>query len=201
VGRVSLLFGWCSRQEIAIHPLLRKLTGGDRRSLGRANEVVVEVLARPALFRALFQGLKSDDAVVRMRAADAIEKITLGRPDLLVPYKRKLLEIAAATEQKEVRWHMALMLPRLGLGASERAAAVDILYEYMKDTGSIVKTLAMQGLWDFAGGDRKLMARVLPLIEEMTETGTPAMRARGRKLLKRLKKAETEGERTVRLTR
>ncbi|NTW58002.1 MAG: hypothetical protein HGA43_02395, partial [Nitrospirae bacterium] len=34
-----------------MHAILQKLTGGDRRSIGKANEVVAEVLARPALFR------------------------------------------------------------------------------------------------------------------------------------------------------
>lgn len=57
-----------------MHPILKKLSGGGRGSIGRSNEVVTEVLARPANFRHVFAGLTSDDAVVRMRAADAVEK-------------------------------------------------------------------------------------------------------------------------------
>ena len=180
-----------------MHAILKKLVGGDRRSIGRANEVVEEVLARPALFRALFQGLSADEYVVQMRAADAIEKITRARPGLLIPYKKKLLEIAASAEEKELRWHMAFLLPRLRLAASERAAAVDILYEYLKDSSSIVKTWAMQGLGELGRNDRGLMARVRPLVEELSETGTPAMRARGRKLLKELTRAEPSKSRTA----
>lgn len=37
-----------------MHPLLSTLTGGDRRSIRRADEVVSEVIENPALFDMLF---------------------------------------------------------------------------------------------------------------------------------------------------
>jgi HEAT repeat protein len=167
--------------------LLKELSGRDLRSIGRSNEVVAHVVRNPSLFNELFQGLTSSDRVVRMRAADAIEKITRARPELLRPRKRKLLALAARAKDKEFRWHMALMLPRLHLSATERTAAVDILYEYLRDSSRIVRTWAIEGLVDFAREDQKLMPRVLPLVREFTENGTPAMRARGRKILKQLR--------------
>jgi hypothetical protein len=121
-----------------------------------------------------------------MRAADAVEKITAQRPELLKPHKRKLLEIAGGTDQQEVRWHAALMIPRLELNARERLVAVDILFDYLRDRSSIVKTFAMQGLADLAVKDPLLRRKLLPLLQELTEIGTPAMRARGRKLLQHL---------------
>lgn len=172
---------------VPLQSLLKTLSGGDLRSIGRSNEIVARVIAKPSLFRQLIRGLASSDRIVRMRAADAIEKITVSRPELLRPHKRKLLELAARAEEKEFRWHMALLLPRLSLLPSERMAAVDILHEYLRDRSSIIRTFAMQSLADFARDDKNLMSRVLPLIEELTENGTPAMRARGRKLLKQLK--------------
>jgi HEAT repeat protein len=168
------------------HAMLKKLAGGDRRSIGRSNEVVADVLARPTLFRVLIEGLTTEDPVVRMRAADAIEKITVQRPELLRPYKNILLEISGRTLQQEVRWHMALLLPRMRLRAKERAVAVDILFDYLRDKSSIVKTCAMQGLADLGAQDAILKAKILLLLTELTDVGTPAMRARGRKLLARL---------------
>ncbi len=44
----------------------------------------------------------------------------------------------------------------------------------------------MQALTDLAQRDPALRSQVAPLIERLTETGTPAMRSRGRKLLKQL---------------
>lgn len=78
------------------------------------------------------------------------------------------------------------MIPRLELNAKERLVAVDILFDYFRDRSSIVKTFAMQGLADLAGKDSSLRTKILPLLEELTEIGTPAMRARGRKLLQHL---------------
>jgi hypothetical protein len=175
-----------------MHALLKKLRGGDRRSLGRANAVAAEVSADPALIRHLFDGLAVDDPVIRMRCADAIEKVTLPRPDLLAPFRKTLFEIAGRTDQQEVRWHMALMLPRLKLTPRERALLLDILFDYLRDRSSIVKTCAMQALADLAARDPVLKSKVLPLLEELTEVGTPAMRARGRKLLTRLKKLQAK---------
>ena len=53
-----------------MHPILKKLVGTDRRSAGRSNEVVMEVLDNPTLFEPVFDGLLSDDPVVRMGCAD-----------------------------------------------------------------------------------------------------------------------------------
>jgi hypothetical protein len=50
-----------------MHPILRKLEGGDRPSIGRSNEVVEDVIADPALFNVVFSGLLSEDPLPRMR--------------------------------------------------------------------------------------------------------------------------------------
>ena len=167
--------------------IIKELTGGTRRSLGRTDEVVAEVLAKPILFRHLVAAFDSGDEVIRMRAADAIEKISAQRPTLLCPHKKKLLTLAVTpgevSEQQEIRWHLALIFPRLELTSPERDAVVDILFDYLRDKSSIVRTHAMQSLADLAAAEPKLKSRILPILEKLTQTGTPAMRARGRKLL------------------
>jgi HEAT repeat protein len=173
-----------------MHAILKKLSGGDRRSIGRSNEIVADVLARPAqaprALKILIGALASPDEVLRMRAGDAVEKITAQRPGLLQPFKKTLLALATSTTQKEVRWHLALLIPRLKLTTNERAVSVEILFDYLRDRSSIVKTFAMQSLADLASTNQKLKSQIRPLLEELTEIGTPAMRARGRKILRRL---------------
>jgi hypothetical protein len=44
----------------------------------------------------------------------------------------------------------------------------------------------MQGLADLATKDPSLRKKLTPLLEELTEIGTLAMRARGRKILQHL---------------
>jgi hypothetical protein len=166
--------------------ILRKLQGGDRRSIGQADEVVAEVLEEPDLFGTLFCGMASKDPIVRMRAADVVEKVSALHPECLQPYKEDLLQRVATIDQQEVRWHVAQMLPRLDLSAGERARAVDILVGYMEDKSRIVRTFAMQALAEFALDDERLRSRVVSILRESTASGSPAMVSRGRKLLDRL---------------
>ena len=121
-----------------------------------------------------------------MRAADAAEKVTVTRPELLQPHKQELLGLLAEAEQIELRWHLALMLPRLKLNASERQRVAATLRHYLDDRSSIVKTFALQGLAGLAGQDTGLRETVKQTLEDSLRTGTAAMKARARKLLKQL---------------
>jgi hypothetical protein len=168
--------------------ILQRLSGGDRRSIGRSDEVVAQVLDKPALFEQLFGGMLHDDPLVRMRAADAVEKITARRPELLQPHKTTLIRQVACSEQQEVRWHVAQLLPRLQATPAERADMVDILLGYLKDRSKIVQTFSLQALADFAAQDAGLRPRVVKLLEAYLETGSPAVKSRCRKLLKKLKR-------------
>ena len=165
--------------------ILDKLRGGDRRSIGQADQVVQEVLDDPTLLPAIVAGMSSDDPLVRMRAADVAEKVTAARPELLQAHKDPILA-AAEIDQQEVRWHVAQMLPRLKLCEAERARAVEILLAYLQDKSRIVKTFSMQALADLAEQDAALRPQVIEWIQGLVHTGSPAMQSRGRKLLRRL---------------
>ena len=166
--------------------ILKKLSGGDRRSISRVSKVVADVLNAPNLFGVVFHGMLSDDPIIRMRSADAVEKITAKHPEYLQPHKTTLIQRVARIEQQEVRWHFAQMVPRLELGDEERAVVVEILLDYLNDQSKIVKTFSMQALADLAEQDAGLGSQVIPVLEELTRTGSPAMRSRGRKLLEKL---------------
>jgi len=171
---------------VKLHDVLKKLAGGDRRSIGRVDKVVAEVLNDPSLFKVVFNGMLSDDPIVRMRSADAVEKITAKRPEYLQPYKKELIRQVAKSDQQEVRWHVAQMFPRLELSKEEQAVIIEIILDYLNDKSKIVKTFSMQALADFAERDTALRPQVIELLEELIRTGSPAVRSRGRKLLEKL---------------
>jgi hypothetical protein len=171
---------------VKLHDVLKKLAGGDRRSVGRVSEVVAEVFNDPSLFEVVFNGMLSDDPVIRMRSADAVEKITQEHPEYLQPYKKKLIQQVARINQQEVRWHVAQMFPRLELSKEEQAVIVEILLDYLNDKSKIVKTFSIQALADFAERDAGLRPQIIKLLEELTRTGSPAMTSRGRRLLEKL---------------
>jgi hypothetical protein len=166
--------------------ILDELRGGDRRSIGRTNQVVETIRRQPALFPALIDGMHHDDEVVRMRAADALEKLTVTNPEWLQPFKVQLIKLAAKTTQQELRWHLAQVLPRLKLSRRDLVIVVAILRGYLEDDSRIVKTFAMQGLTDLAIQEHRLRAPIRRLILSLTRTGSPSMKSRGRKLLSRL---------------
>ena len=119
---------------------LQKLKGGDLRSIGRAGEVVEDILANPALFAEVFEGILDDDPRVRMRSADALEKVSSKHPEYLQPFKNRLINEVSRIEQQEVRWHVAQMFSYLEVSGSERDDIVSLLLSYLDTNGSgIVK--------------------------------------------------------------
>jgi len=167
------------REAIAV-----MLKGGDRRSIGKSNQIAQLVLSEPQRFAELVECLWGEDPIVRMRAADAAEKVTVTRPELLNPHKQELLGLLDEAEQIELRWHLALMVPRLSLSGTERARAAAALQRYLEDRSSIVKTFALQGLADLARRDSNLQGPARRALEESLRSGTAAMKVRARKLLK-----------------
>jgi HEAT repeat protein len=167
--------------------ILALLQGGDRRTIGRSDQVAAMVSKDPALFPDLIAGLWSEDPLVRMRAADAAEKVTRSRRELLRPFRKELLGLMAEATQQELRWHLAAIVPRLGLSAGQRQQAISSLNLYLEDRSSIVRTFALQGLADLAQDDPSLRPKVIELLHESARNGTPAMKARSRKLLLHLR--------------
>jgi hypothetical protein len=166
--------------------LLKSLEGGNRRSIGRSNEVVSQTLADPGLFPVLLSGMLSEDRLVRMRAADAVEKITMSRPEYLGPYKHILINQIAAIPQREVRWHLAQMFPRLKLTPPERQAVVNILLDFLNDESKIVQTFSMQAIADIARHDSSFRPLARKVIERRTRSGSPGIKDRGKRLLAHL---------------
>jgi hypothetical protein len=176
-------------RAMARNRIIVMLEGGDRRSIGRSDRVAKLVRADRRLFAKLMAGLWSEDPLVRMRAADAAEKVTREKPEWLAAYSRELLGLLAETKEQEVRWHLAMMVPRLELNAKERQAVIATLNRYLEDCSSIVRTFALQGLVDVAKDEPSIRPTVVETLRQATRRGTPAMKARSRKLLQQLERS------------
>jgi hypothetical protein len=173
------------------------LGGGERRSIGQADHVVAIVSKNPGLFPNLIAGLWSQDPLVRMRAADAAEKVTRKHPELLPPYKNELLGLMAEAKEPELCWHLAVMVPRLPLNCTEQQLVASLLNNYLKAPSSIVRTFALQGLADLARNDPGIRSSVIESLREATRNGTPSMKARSRKLLHHLERIAATLERNL----
>jgi len=96
----------------------KTLSGGDLRSIGRGNSVVQKIRTRDD-FDQFFKLLSHKDRLVVMRAADAIEKITRENKEYLFKHKKNILDLYKIAKDKELKWHLALLIPRLNLTIKE----------------------------------------------------------------------------------
>jgi hypothetical protein len=167
--------------------------GPGRISVGRAEEVAALVLAQPNSFSALMECLWDEDPGVVNRAAHALERVTRdcqpGFIRQLNSWKTALLGLLLEAKENKLRWHLALIVPRLTLTRPEIARAAAALQSWLQDeSSSIAKTMSLQGLADLTGQDPSLLPQVLDLLRVHSRSGTAAMRARCRILLQGFEK-------------
>jgi hypothetical protein len=153
---------------------------------GRAFDVAVMVLEEPRLARQLIECLWDEDEGVAGRAADALETVVGERPQVSQPYKDELLGLLMESRAIKLRWHLVLIVTKLKLTRAECRRVADVFTDWLDDRSSIVKTCAMQGLAELTLQDSSMKDEVLDLLRELTRSGTPAMRARGRHLVMQL---------------
>jgi hypothetical protein len=168
------------------------LAAGSPLAIGRAREVAALVLAHPRQASSLIECLWDEDAGVANRAADALEHVSRDRASILDPWSASLLGLLGEAIESRLRWNLVQIVPRLALKGPEVRRAAALLETCLEDRSSIVKTSAMQGLADLARRDPSMLPEVLDLLRIHTRSGTPAMRARGRKLLKILEPADAQ---------
>lgn len=136
-------------------PTLRRLAGGDRRSLEGAHHVAEAVIRNPACFDDLFAGLRHHDATLRMRCAYVIDVVSARHPTWLRPYTDALLDIAEATTQYDVRWRLADMITRLALNEAQHTRARAILESWLGTRNGVVGDHALKALQALAKGQRQ----------------------------------------------
>lgn len=168
--------------------IVDRLRPGDLRTKGASEATVRLVLARPALLGELMAGLPHPEPGVRMRAADALEKVSGEKPELLKGRARALLGLAAQTDQREVQWHVAQMLPRLPLSAAGRRRAWQLLSAWLASGSRIVRAFSLEGLTQLSRDDPELRAKAVTLLQRALHDWAPAVRARARKLRREMER-------------
>jgi hypothetical protein len=131
----------------------------------------------------LVRRLRDGDKAVVERAARTLKKISEADAGALYAWRKALLAEAFRAVDVRVQWNLSIVLGRLPLKGADKALAVELMFERLRDVSGLNRTMAMQALMDLSEQDAALRARVMPIVLEFVENGTPAMRARARKLL------------------
>lgn len=128
------------------------LTGGKTNSLGRAEEVVRIVLLDKSRLEELYKCMFHDDAWVRMRAADAFEKVCREQPDWIEEYIDRIQkELSGDEQQPSIKWHVAQIYRQVQLTDTQKRHAVDWLSRNLSSNTVdwIVSANCMKTLADF----------------------------------------------------
>ena len=159
------------------------LSGGDLRSIGGANEVITRIHTQED-FDTLFGFLHSRDRLLVMRAADAIEKITRKQGFYLDKHKESLLKLAAKATDKELKWHLAQLMPRLKLSDDETAAVFGLLEKWALDKieSKIVRANSVQALYEISGGNELLTKSFDEIRAALKKENVPSINARIKQL-------------------
>jgi len=163
---------------------ISKLKGGDLRSIGQANEIVALVFTESD-FDELFTGLYHSDRKVSMRTADAIEKITLDeRVSFLQKHKTDLLELCITAKEKEIKWHLALLISRLNLKNEELVSVWELLKNWAtnKNESKIVRVNSIQGLFNLSKRNNELSHEFDLTLSKIKRENIPSLNARIKKL-------------------
>jgi hypothetical protein len=93
---------------------LRRLSGGNLQSDGRADDVARQVLRHPHLLGQLAEGLRDQDNVIRARTAHALEKISRTCPERLLVLLPQFIDLALRDQVPMVRWASGPGVRQLG---------------------------------------------------------------------------------------
>jgi hypothetical protein len=163
------------------------LKEGDLRTTGKSNEVV-SVVNSQKTFDELFRLLFHTDRKIVMRAADAIEKITLHNPEFLAAHKNEILQLCSEAENIELKWHLALLVSRLKLTKQELEKVWQILSAWATDKteSKIVRVNSLQGLFELLAQSKQLNEDFQFTLSKVEIENISSLNARIRKIRKEI---------------
>ena len=171
-----------------MNELLKKLTGGDLRSDGRADDVAEKVMKTPQLLPLLVEGLTESDDVVRGRTAHAVEKISRKTPEVVRQYTDTLIASALKDELPMVKWHLAMIFGNIA-SEEEIDDVVSVLSQLLKDESVFVKSWSIVSLC-IIGQQYKGNRTIIDSIKVLQKDDSIAVRTKAKKALAVLEHGE-----------
>jgi hypothetical protein len=166
-----------------MNPILDWLSGGDLRSDGLADEVVDVVLKNPQLFEEVYAGLDEADDVTRGRAADALEKISRIKPELVRGQLSQLIQIAKEDQVAMVRMHLAMIFGHLAIYEELVDDLCSVLLFMLDDKSVFAKSWAIVSLCIIARKYPEKCDVIVGEIASHQDSSSIAIRTRVRKAI------------------
>lgn len=167
------------------------LLGRDLRRL-KGTDKVVQAVHDQASFDALFKLLFHHERPLVMRAADAVEKVTVLHSDYLEPHKKQLLALLKSADHKELKWHIAQLVARITLTNAERDDVWHTLTYWVRNPNEskIVRVNALQTLFDLSAKHPGMKEDFDRSLSAIAHDPAPSLQAR----IKRIARLRDRGE-------
>jgi HEAT repeat protein len=166
-----------------MNQLLTWLSGGDLRSDGMANEAAQFVLVNPQVFEDLFAGLFDPDDVIRGRTADALEKISRERPDLIIGYLQEMVDIAENDQVPMVKMHLAMIFGHLAVYENSLEQLISALFDLLADESVFTRSWAIVSLCIVGRKYQQECQRIVNRLSQLQGDQSVAIRSRIKKAL------------------
>lgn len=163
------------------------LSGGNRTSVGEADQVITRVLKAPSGLDEIYSLFLDEDPVVAMRASYVAMRVAEQKPESVKPFTKDLLKNLELYTQQEVRWHIPQLLVHLDLTKAQRKRAYEVVMDWAEtDKSKIVGYYGFQAAADFAENDEALLQDFIPRIRKANKTGAKSIQNRCKKIAKQL---------------
>jgi HEAT repeat protein len=166
-----------------MNQILEWLSGGDLRSDGLADEVAAAVLKSPDLFDDLFAGLSESDDVIRGRTADALEKISRQRPDLIAVHLPEVIDLSRSDQVPMVKMHLAMIFGHLALYEELIDILQSALFDLLEAESVFAKSWAIVSLCIIGRMYPQKSTRIVNRISQLQGDKSVAIRSRAGKAL------------------
>jgi hypothetical protein len=155
-----------------------------------------EFLMRPrkAAIRELLEGLCSDDPYEHRCAAEVARLVSIREPGILEGCSDILAEAAAAfpDEEWQARGYVIVAAAHNALTRAQRRRLLPTVRERLRPEERIgVRAMALEAFLVLGAQDAELRDEAVEMMEEARRSPIPALRARARRMLPMLLKAQT----------
>ncbi|MES2963479.1 MAG: hypothetical protein V4760_06285 [Bdellovibrionota bacterium] len=152
-------------------------------SLFQIARIVRLTIASPALILDVLEGLRSKEIKVAMYCAEALEKISRAKAQLLSGYETEILVNLSVSTWSEVRGPLALIVPRLTLTDALKNNAIKVLFDFLNDESTILRERVYSALAQVSATDVGVMEKMVPLLTSRLALSDQAERIKAKNLL------------------
>jgi hypothetical protein len=115
-----------------------------------------------------------------------VEKITVRDPEYLKPHRAQLLNVLMSAAHKELKWHIAQLIPRMDLSKKELHDVWHVMAYWAgnKNESRLVRVNSLQGLYDLSLNRPELKENFMATMKLMEREAIPSIQARIRNIKK-----------------